>query len=838
MYRERFAVVDLETTGNNKNIDSIIQLSIVFVEDLQIVDQYNTFLSDDTELSPFIRELTGIEPYMLKNAPKFKDIAKEVASMLQECIFTAHNVEFDYGFLRTALESTGIRYQPGYKIDTVELTKIFMPTLERFQLSEVAQSIGVELSNAHRADEDAKATSKLLIKLLYRITGMNTETLKQLYHLSKPLKFNLSDLLFTVIADQNSNFPSNLEKIGSVYLKKRTSHTKLIEPVNVRELYQKYIDYTGNDYREDQLRLSLNIYTAFEEGRHMAVEAYTGLGKTVSFLIAAISYHSMYGKNILLSTSRKILQNQIISQDFDTIQKAAGFNMNAVSLKGRNNYISLDALELLLSLDDNNTEIIYLKMKLLVWLLDTDTGDLSEIHLRGPEKSYYKTVEIQSGQSGSHPFFEKMMAEARDSMIIITNHYFLMDCLEYIPDFDAVLIDEAHQLKNALVERVQTSYNYQSMKFFIGQVGMTSQERLLSLYINHNNESQVYLLEDLLTHLNQNIDLLFSSISAGRLDESVIHLNSGIKHTATFLGAIRGTENYQILYNHMHHYQTLLKDIKQGIENDNFIIETNSNFQKITINIYEDFKESISKMIEKISSSVLLSGTLEVNGGFKHLDFWFGDNPYESQVISQDNLFEKTSLFIPEDIPDYNAHDEQYIEAIVDYIAMYLSETNSKLMVLFSNYELLDKVSDYTGELQMFEEFVVLKQSRSTSSEKLLNQFNHLDKCLLLGTSGFNEGINIESSSAKCLILTKLPFPVPKEQGFRNFYKHDLPEAVFAFRQIAGRIRRSPEDRGIILLFDNRILTRNYKNAFLKYFPKENIIHGARDTFKGLLRDL
>ena len=174
MYRGKFAVVDLETTGNNKNRDSIIQLSIVFVEDMQIVDQYSTFLSDDTDLSPFIRELTGIKPNMLKGAPKFNDIAEEVAAMLQGCIFTAHNVEFDLGFLKTALKNADIRYEPVYKIDTVELTKIFMPTLERFQLSEVARTIGLDLSNAHRADEDARATSELLIKRVYTITSMNT----------------------------------------------------------------------------------------------------------------------------------------------------------------------------------------------------------------------------------------------------------------------------------------------------------------------------------------------------------------------------------------------------------------------------------------------------------------------------------------------------------------------------------------------------------------------------------------------------------------------------------------------------------------------------------------
>jgi len=183
-------------------------------------------------------------------------------------------------------------------------------------------------------------------------------------------------------------------------------------------------------------------------------------------------------------------------------------------------------------------------------------------------------------------------------------------------------------------------------------------------------------------------------------------------------------------------------------------------------------------------------------------------------------------------------NDDRFIWALVDYISVYLSETDSKLMVLFSNYELLDKVAEYTEEVQLFADYAVLRQSRASTPEKLLTQFNQLDKCLLLGTSSFNEGINMQSAGAKCLMLTKLPFPVPTDRGFRNFYKTDLPEAVFSFRQIAGRVHRKPSDKGLVLLFDKRILSRNYKKAFLKYFPKENIIHGPQETFKGLLRDL
>lgn len=838
MFTERFAVIDLETTGNNKNRDSIIQLSIVFVENFKIIDQYTTFLSDDTEISPFIRELTNIEPHMLKGAPKFRDVADEVASLLDGCIFTAHNVEFDYGFLKSALEQRGIKYEPQYKIDTVELSKIFMPTLEKFQLNEIAQSIGITLSNAHRADEDARATAELLIRLQKIITSMNTETLKQLYHLSKSLKHNLSDLLFLTLAESDDNLPGDLEKRGSVHMKKQHDAQEALPPVEVEELYSKYIDHTGNDYREDQLMLANRIFEAFETKNHLAVEAYTGLGKTVAFLLASISYYSMYGTKTLISTSRKILQKQIITDDLAILKEACGLDISASDLKGRDNYLNLEAFELLLSLDDENTEIIYLKMKLLVWLLDTETGDLSEIHLKGPEKAYYRTMTIQAGEGGSHPYFERALDKARNSAIIITNHYFLPDCLDYVIGIDSVLVDEAHQLKNVLDDRMESVYSYQGMKFFIGQIGMASQERLLHSYINDNNETAVYLLEDILKHLNQNIDRLFGSFSAGNMEEALLHIKGGLKYTNTFLGAIRGTNNYQILYNHMHHYQRMLSLLNTGLEKGGYSIGRDDNFQKTKIFIRDNRQTVLENRVKNLASTILLSGTLEVNGSFRHLTYWFGELPYESQIISNPALFENTRLFIPEDIPDYDVDDDRFIWALVDYISVYLSETDSKLMVLFSNYELLDKVAEYTEDIRLFEDYAVLKQSRASTPEKLLAQFNQLDKCLLLGTSSFNEGINIESAGTKCLMLTKLPFPVPTDKGFKNFYKADLPEAVFSFRQIAGRVHRQPSDKGLVLLFDRRILTRNYKKAFLKYFPEENIIHGPQETFKGLLRDL
>lgn len=838
MLNQKFAVVDLETTGNNKNKDSIIQLSIVIVQNLKIIDQYTTFLSDETELTPFIKELTNIETSMLEDAPKFKDIAPRVAGLLDGCIFTAHNVEFDFGFLQAAFKACGIDYQPNHLLDTVELSKIFLPRLERFQLNEIAQALGLELSNAHRADEDAKATAELLLHLLQKMISLDTETLKHLYHLSKPLKYNLSDVIFSIVAESGTGDAEGLERHGNFYIKRPKPKNRKMEAVTVGELYESYIAYSGRQYRTEQLRLANEIFEALEQKENLALEAYTGVGKTIAFLIAAISFHSLYGRRVLISTSKKILQHQILIEDLAALEEAVGMPIPAVALKGRENYLNLDAFKLLLSLEDNNTEIIQLKMKLLVWLLETDTGDLSEIHLRGPERAYYRTASIQAGENAGHFFFNRALSEAEQATFTVTNHYFLTDCIDHLPEIDTVIVDEAHQLKRSLEERMKTTFSYQAMKFFIGQIGTPSQERLLSSYISHNDGTSIYLLEDILKHLNQNIDKMFGAIAAKNTSDLLHHIDTGIRHASTFLGAVRGTRNYQIIYNHMHHYQKMLSSLGAAVRQDRYVMEGNRNLQKIKVHVQQEDMESLRKRTGHIAATIMLSGTLEVNGGFGHLDYWYGDRPFRSLIVQNENLFGGTKIFIPEDIPSYDVNDDDFVSAIVEYIAIYLSETDQKLMVLFSNFELLDKVHEYTEDVQTFEDFVILKQTRMTTSEKLLSQFNQLDRCVLLGTSSFNEGINMQTQGTKCLMLTKLPFPVPRKSDFRHFYKNDLPEAVFQFRQIAGRVQRRPEDRGLLLLFDKRILDRKYRNSFLKYFPSENVVQGDGESFKALLRDL
>ena len=838
MLNKTFAVVDLETTGNNLQKDKIIQLSIVFVRNNEIVDTYNTFLSDKTTISPFIRELTSISPDMLNGAPKFQDIAREIRDKLKGSVFVAHNVDFDLNFLKTAFKACGIKYNPTYKLDTVELSRIFLPTVPGYQLHLVSEFLDIELSQAHRADEDALATAKVLIKIFDLILNLHRQTLISIYHLTKSLSTNITDLLFNVLSLNIDNDRDDIVNYNQFYIRDFTLNTHDIKPISVDELYKKYLLESNHDYRQDQYDLSLLIYDSLVNEKFHAIEAYTGLGKSDAFLIAAICYYSNYHQQVVVSTSRKILQNQLIESSLTRLRSVVSLEAPFVLLKGRNNYIDLDAFSALLESEDNNPEICFLKMRVLVWLLSTKTGDLSELNLRGPEKSYYDTMRIQNGDNKQHYYFKRALNNAKKVPVIVTNHYFLNDCINNLYDVHALIIDEAHQLKSALDLKERRKYTYSEMKFFIGQIGQLSQSRLLSSYAEDNKAVSLYLLEDIVVNLHRQIDELFKHFSKSKVKRASETLESIIKYTQLFLSTIRGTKNYQALYNQMHYFEQSLKRLHHAIIYDDCHIETHANPTRTEVEIRTDVLDELASALTKIPSQILLSGTLEVNGSFKHLKYWFGDHDYDTTIMDNTEMFDDIKLFIPNDISSYDMNNPDYVIDILDYLSLYLSETNSKLIVIFSNFELLEKVFSYTEEVGLFEQIPVLKQTRGSNNEKLLNQYNQLSQCLLLGTYTFTEGVNLVSEKDKSLMLTKLPFPVPNQDSFSHFYSEDLPEAVIHFRQIAGRLKRSEEDKGILVLFDDRIINKPYKNAFLKYFPDKNIIHDDRTSFKALLFDL
>lgn len=175
-----FAVVDLEATGSNPSTDHVIEVGIVRIERLRVVSEYETLVRPGVPIPVWIRRLTGIDDAAVRNAPSFSDVAEEILAELADAVFVAHNVEFDYPFLYSHLQSEGYRPPPCPQLCTVRLARRFLPDADSHRLDALATHLGIPLKRHHRAVDDAMATAGILLRLISRVGSCGVDTLGEL----------------------------------------------------------------------------------------------------------------------------------------------------------------------------------------------------------------------------------------------------------------------------------------------------------------------------------------------------------------------------------------------------------------------------------------------------------------------------------------------------------------------------------------------------------------------------------------------------------------------------------------------------------------------------------
>lgn len=893
MKSPRYAVIDLETTGNQAQIDDIIQIGIVFVEQHQIVKTYHSMIKTDKEIPTFIQALTAIENDMLEHAPYFHEIANEIYQQLQGCIFVAHNVNFDLNFLKVAFERCQISFQPKQIIDTLELFKIAFPSEKSYQLSELAQALDIPLAQAHRADEDAKTTAKIMIHAFAKFESLPIDSKKQLYHLSKNLKFHLDNYFFELVRQHDSTHVAHhtLAQFNDIYYKPIIlfDHPQIAFNDGLAKLYEQVITYAGYQYREDQRYLAEVIYNQLMQNDTALIEAETGSGKSLAYLIAALMYYIETGEHVMISTNTKLLQYQLIEQDIPLINRALNTQINACVIKSKRDYISLGLVHQIMNDQTNNYEVNLLKLQLLIWLLETNTGDIHELNLRGGVKMYLdQKIETYVPMRKDIDYYHQIRMNAHNIQIGITNHAHLLRSSSenmIYQLFDHCIIDEAHRLPDYALDCAVHEIGYADMKYQLGLIGKTENEKLLaqideleqqrlkenldiqpmnvfmikqdiieihdmndaffehlfeqiqSEHIHNDESSKLYYVYDissetLLTDLHRLIK---------KIHQTLLHFEN-IKHKTV------KTLRKQLLY-----IAAQLKPIEDGLKHNKvFYVSLKNLDQKSTVKLHvkeTDVKTVLTEqLLLQFKSLTFISGTLTFNQSFAAFKNWFKDdtsfNLYQiqAQPVNYDNGY----IFIPTDIEPFNYQNhEAYVQTIVEYITRYVTTINGKCLILFTNYQMLYEVMEYLNEIAAFDDYVILAQQQS-QNHKIVQKFNHFEKAILLGTSTFFEGFNYQASGVKCVMIAKLPFmnqhatkPMLLKDEFSNIFKdYILPDAVTRFRQGLGRLLRNENDRGIIVSFDNRLITSRYKPFFQQTISAYHQQQGDIDDFEKRLNQL
>lgn len=468
-----FAVVDLETTGTQRNQgDHIIQFGCAIIKKRKVVKTYSFLINPHREIPPAVENLTHISNEDVADAHDFRYYAPKIRKILENTIFVAHNVNFDLPFLNYELVSAGLEPFTGKAIDTVELAQIAFPTFPSYKLRDLTSRLKIKHLNPHRADSDALVTAKLLLKVIKKLENLPQATLNTLTSLSKGLLRDTDYIFYEIgqVARQTKRpLDKDLIQVKHLILKRQNIAVRNNEAVTKgsfpqsddekKALFKKHLRF-----RRGQVSLinRLHDFVYSDSDDSLVVEAPNGSGKTFSYLMA-YAYELYSGRKLVVATPTKVLQEQILKQEVPQLLRITHLDLDAQIVKSSSHYLDLDGFYNSLYQTDNPIQqTLILQMGILIWLTETETGDLDELQLTNYQAPLFTSIEhpgdARIGTAfADYDFWNLARSRQEQADILITNHAYLanhyMDSIWGQNPF--LVVDEAHRF----VENVASSRN-------------------------------------------------------------------------------------------------------------------------------------------------------------------------------------------------------------------------------------------------------------------------------------------------------------------------------------------------------------------------------------------
>ncbi|QHE52494.1 ATP-dependent DNA helicase DinG [Pontibacillus sp. HMF3514] len=912
----KFVVVDLETTGHTpKKGDKIIEVGMVTIEDGEIVHQFHSMVNPEQPIPSFISQLTGIEDQDVQDAPLFDEIVDEIVHLCQDAYFVAHHVQFDLGFLNHAIQETTGKSLDIPVIDTVELGRIMIPQAPGYKLAQLAEYLDVAHENPHRALADAYVTANILLQFIHKAKQLPYETLQQLSTLDRKLKSDLHELLSNWMESKAFTIQEreDLEVFRGIALKRIREEEQRNSP-DV-EGFQPYLDdLLGNDgslsknmerYEErgSQRTMATTIYDAFQSESHALIEAETGTGKSLAYLLPAV-YEAVTKQNrVVISTHTTHLQSQLLDKEVPLLHKNLPFSFTSALFKGKQHYISLKKFEFeLYHGTSDNYDITLTKAMLLVWLTETDTGDIDEIQLPSSGNIFWRRISAEAegyidpkSPWFSRSFYQRARKQAQKADLLITNHSLLCTDISenysLLASYSKLIIDEAHHLEATAAKHFGRKIDYVSIQYLLNEMGGNSAGDwiygLLSSYPEMALKHDITKWDELVQNSKEESDELFRFLFSYVVKQHNAHisLNDVGRYQYRFQNDQENPQTWSTVQEMTRRVSFYLRDLIQFLhkcKNWISLAETSEEASRWT----EDIRMYIERMEEVIHSldHLLLSEEesivkwIEIEAyGAKNAVFLHSE-PIEIATIMQDQLFaqkesviltsatltmkdsftfmmkrlglEKSStiqqkiqspfhyedqvqLMIPNDFPNIKYGDqEDFIYATCEAIYSLATITKGRMLVLFTSYDMLKKTYSAMKEFIDQEEFILIAQGVSSGSRsRLKKNFQAFDQAILFGTSSFWEGVDIPGQDLTSVVIVRLPFQPPdhpvykaksdalKSQGKNAFMELSLPNAVIRFKQGFGRLIRSSQDRGIVMVCDDRIMKAKYGKYFIDSIP-------------------
>lgn len=879
-----YVAIDLETTGLNTDRDAIIEVAAVRFSVEGVMGTFQSLLRPDLKVPLRVLQFTGLSALDLAAAPVAAEVLPAFAAFVGDRQLVGHSVGQDIAFLRRA----GLTLDQD-RLDTFELATVLLPGMGRYGLGHLVARLGLSgTDDAHRALADAQMHRLLFLDLLERAAG-------------------LPDVVLAVAADLAGRVPS--WSLGPVFVRALEQGVQganvvvppafmpegeddgrrsgPVEPIGAfdPERLEALLAPGGRlealapeayEDRPSQRRMLRAVARTFADEGQLLVEAGTGTGKTLAYLLPAAAWGEA-GDAVVVATHTVALQEQILRQDLPLARRILDRPIHAAVLKGRSHYLCKSALARFLRRRQLDAVGARFAMKLLVWSRLTKTGDRAELLLPPEEQSLWRQV---SAEAGCHPadceaaatgncWLPLARSRAAAADLILVNHALLLADVaterSLLPPYRRLVIDEAHQLESAATNALATGLDRGALDLLLSELqavdgplaatlaaaagdaerARVATARTQAAAESARSEAAAFFLE--LEH--------FLAEAQGGRHAGEVRFTDALRRQPAWLGLELAAETLQ---DRLGAVQAQLSAVVEALGDgahgpllrprdglagavaalDRIVLRSRRDqvawaarsdngraaLHEAPLDVAGALADGVFRDLRGL---VLTSATLRAGDDLEFIRERLGLADAEGLVLEAPfDLRQSLLVCAPADMPPPNAPDYQ---PTLDQTLIQLARaTGGRMLVLYTSHAGLKRSYHAIRQPLGDAGIAVIGQGLDGPRHQLIETLRRGEHpTVLLGTRSFWEGVDVPGDALSVVVIARLPFDVPTDPVFQaraerfedGFLHYAVPQSVLRFRQGLGRLIRSQRDRGVAVILDSRFHGRGYGQLFQEALP-------------------
>jgi predicted DnaQ family exonuclease/DinG family helicase len=876
-----YVALDLETTGLDPARDRVIEIGAVAFTADKVTSTLERLVDPGRAVPETVLRLTGIRQDELRGASAPGDALRELSEFVRGRQPVGHGARLDVDFLASA----GF-WEPEQQIlDTLDIARILLPAAGSHSLPLLSTEMGFTQPRPHRALDDADATRQLLLRLREEAVALDEGLKETMLALVAPYAWPVATFFADALTAPNPNpEPAATARVESARHGRgaerppedATALAGLLGPEG--PLAERL---PGYEHRESQLQMLLAVAQIQARGGTLVVEAGTGTGKSLAYLVPSLARALGHRERVIVSTNTHTLQEQLMGKDLPALREWLPWDFKACLLKGRANYISLRRWRRYLVEPCKDAEELMFKLKLMTWLHTTESGDRSELRLYGREEVWWTKVASDPLDCvGIHCtredcYVHRARAEAEAADLVVINHSLLLADAEVggglLPEHDHLVIDEAHHLEEAATRGLRQEVDGPGIVALLERLAVLLQDLRKQPRLGASDDAfagaipqadgatgrvrELFRVADawvgarlgeaerreetlrITPALREDAGWAQIHLSAenavtalAALDGSLRRAVGGVREWLGGEDADQGIRELEKIRARLEEAtgvleEALLKPDRNRVHWFSQVSRAESLLLRVApVNVGSLLRE---RVYSERRSTVFTSATLAVGGTFDYFRSRVGLGAEVEEMIlpSPFDYYHQALVCLPTDMP--LPEDELFDGAVEELIAAVARRAKGRTLALFTSHRQLRDVHAALRQRVDLDEVLILGQGIDGQRRQLLKTFEQAERPLLLGTSTFWEGIDIPGERLSCVIVVRLPFPVPTdpvyaaraEQVRDPFAQLALPQAALRLKQGFGRLIRRSTDHGAVAILDNRILGRDYGKAFLDVLP-------------------